>query len=148
MDNVSVQRELTTMLRQASGVNPITSGWTTAIDEMFNRGATPSEILARAKVGLQNSYHRNKLLDGGARYINWKWNDLIGGSMPAREAKTADSMKFDGWHHERWEVALHQYDPNRAMTRIERDQWLADYMSKNRAVAHDMVECPICTTRK
>lgn len=150
MDNVSVQRELTTLFRQASGIDPDPRGWTTAIDNLFQRGATPSDIITRAKLGLSSQFHRPKLLDAGAKYIDWKYNDLIAGHMSAapQRVRTVESMKYEGWRHQRWEVALHSDDPERAMTPQERSKWLEIYMSANNANAYDMVECPVCSERE
>lgn len=146
MDNMQVQRELTTLLRQAAGgISPKTSGWTGAIDEMFDRGVTPSEILARAKTGLADDWHRPRLIDNGAKYINWNFAKLSNGfdSKP-KVGRTVESMKYEGWRHQRWEVALH----TERVPLEERRRWLEQYMSAHGAEAYDMVECLVCSTEK
>lgn len=145
MDNVEVQRELSLLLRQAGGVMPSTRGWTTAIDEMFDRGATPNDILGRAKTGLADDWHRPRLLDGGAKYINWNFAKLSNGfdSKP-KHGRTVESMKYDGGRHQRWEVAMHE----QRVTPEDRKQWLEAYMSAHGIEAYDMVECPVCSTEK
>lgn len=145
MDNAQVQQELTTLLRAASGFDPNTGGWTAAIDKLFERGATPTDIIARAKNALSHPYHRAKLLDDGAKYIGWKFHELNGSSAPpTHKVRTADSMKYEGYRHQRWEVDMHLTDPERKMTPDERWQWLARYMSQNAAGAYEMASCPVC----
>lgn len=144
MDNAHVQRELTTMLRAASGFNPSTQGWTDAIDAMFDKGATPDDILSRAKNALSHPYYRNKVLDDGAKYINWKFHELSGTvQSSSHKTRTVQSMSYDGYRHKRWEVALHEAYEN-GLDGANRTQWLESYFAQHAAEADDMVECPSC----
>ena len=145
MDNAQVQCELTTLLRQAAGISPNTIGWTSAIDQLFERGATPTTILTAARSGLANDYHRQRLLDHGAKYINWHYNALIDGfdSKP-KGGRTVESMKYEGWRHQQWEVAMHV----QRVPLEERKRWLEQYMSAHGVAAYEMAECPVCSTEK
>lgn len=148
MDNVNVQRELTTMMREASGISPNTRDWTTVIDQMFDRGIKPSDIIARARFALSDDYHRQKFLDTGARYIDWNFNKLAT-FQPARSQGRARSWEPPSANrHQRWEVELHKFSHGRSVSLEERKKWLEIYMSEHSATAYEMETCPICTTQR
>lgn len=144
-------KEAHALIKQETGALVDTSRWVKAIDEMFDRGMTPTDIISALKIALTDRWHRAQVMDFGLVHINRRSNSLLI-KQPENTPKPAKAYRelFKAGQHQRWEIANHIFmdqfmkENGRHPTLPELHQYSDRWYAQNVAIAGDWQECPVC----
>ena len=146
-------KEAHDLIKKETGALVDTRQWIKAIDEMFERGLVPDEIMGALRMALADPWHRAKVMDWGLVHVNRNAHSLLA-KKPESTPKPTRAYRelYRSGQHQRWDIENHTFaqrfleENGRAPTLREVNEHGDRWYTQNLAIADEWSECPVCIT--